>query len=112
VTPNVILAVFVFSHEDVKCGFWTRSWPASLVLLPSTNFWIFGLDHPRLSLLSYDDLLALGRLSLRSLNQDLLPLKLDRVHVNLRRIFIELHLGIFSKFQSSFIYGRLNLIVG
>jgi hypothetical protein len=58
--PNANLAISVFSHEHVEDGFWMRSWLASLVLLPSTNFWIFGPDHPRLSLFSYDDLLALG----------------------------------------------------
>jgi hypothetical protein len=73
-----------------------RSWLASLVLLPSANFWIFGPDPPPLSLFSYDDLLALGRLGLRWLNQDLLPLELDHVDVNLEWIFAELHLEIFS----------------
>jgi hypothetical protein len=110
-TPDPGLAISVFSHENVECDFWTRSWLASLVLLPSANFWIFGPDHPRLSLFSYDDLLAINRLSLRCLNQDLLPLELDRVHVNLERMFVELHLGIFNKFQSSFIYDQLNLII-
>jgi hypothetical protein len=110
-TPDPGLAISVFSHEDVEGDFWTRSWLASLILLPSTNFWIFGPDHPRLSLFSYDNLLALDRLGLRWPNQDLLPLELDRVHVNLERIFVELHLGTFSKFQSSFIYDRLNLII-
>jgi hypothetical protein len=51
------------------------------------------------------DLIILSRLGLRWSNQDLLPLELDRVHVNLEQIFVELHLGIFSKFQSSFVYG-------
>jgi hypothetical protein len=51
------------------------------------------------SLFSYDDLLALGQLSLTWLNQDLLPLELDHVHVNLERIFIELHLGILANFN-------------
>jgi hypothetical protein len=60
VTPDAGLAISVFSHEDVECDFWMRSWLASLVLLPSANFWIFGPDHPRLSLLSYGDLFALG----------------------------------------------------
>jgi hypothetical protein len=98
VTPDPRLAISVFSHEDVEGDFWMRSWLASLILLPSANFWIFGPDHPRLSLFSYDYLLALDRLSLRWPNQDLLPLELDYVHVNLERIFVELHLGIFSKF--------------
>jgi hypothetical protein len=104
-------SVFTPSHEDVEGDFWTRSWLASLVLLPSANFWIFGADHPRWSLFSYDELLTLGRLGLRWPNQDLLPLELDRVHVNLERIFVKLHLRIFSKFQLSFVYSRLNLII-
>jgi hypothetical protein len=111
VTPDADLAISIFSHEDVECGFWTRSWLTSLILLPSANFWIFWPDHPQLSLFSYDGLVALGRLSLRWPNQDLLPLELDRVHVNLERFFIMHHLGIFSKFQSSFVYGRLILII-
>jgi hypothetical protein len=113
-TLDVGLAISVFSHEDVECNFCMRSWFASLILLPSANFWIFGSDHPqhhRLSLFTYDDLLALDRLGLRWPNQDLLPLKLDRVHVNLKQIFVELHSGIFNKFQSSFVYDRLNLII-
>jgi hypothetical protein len=102
VTPNADLAISVFSQEAVEGGFWMRSWLASLVLLPSTNFWIFGPDHPRPSLFSYDDLFAIGRLGLRWPNQDLAPLELDRAHVSLEQIFIKLHLGIFSKLQLSF----------
>jgi hypothetical protein len=60
VTPDPGLVVSVSSHEDVKCDFWMRLWLASLVLLPSTNVWIFGPDHPRMSLFSYDDLVAIG----------------------------------------------------
>jgi hypothetical protein len=81
-TPDAGLAISVFSHEDAECYFWMRSWLASLVPLPSVNFWIFGPDHPWLSLLSYDDLFALGRLGLRWPNQDLLPIVVDRIHVS------------------------------
>jgi hypothetical protein len=108
VTPEAGLAIYVFSHEDVEGDFWMRSWLASLVLLPSANSWIFGHDHLRSSLLSYDDLFALGRLSLRWLNQDLLPIELDRIHVNREQVFIELHLGTLCKLQLSFVYGQLN----
>jgi hypothetical protein len=111
VTLNACLAISVFSHEDVEGGFWMRSWLASLVLLPSANFFIFGPEHPRLSLFSSGKILALGQLSLRWPNQDLLPLELDHVHVELERNFIELQLRIFNKFQSSFVYGCLNLII-
>jgi hypothetical protein len=98
VTPDAGFALSVFSHEDVKGDFWMRSWLASLILLPSVNFWIFGPDHSRLSLFSYKDLFAFSRLDLRWPNQDLLPVELDCVHVNSERIFVELHLEIFSKF--------------
>jgi hypothetical protein len=81
VSPDVSPAISVFSHEDVEGGFWMRSRLASLVLLPSANFCIFGPDHHRLSLFSYDNLLAFGRLSLRWPNQDLLPIKLNHVHI-------------------------------
>jgi hypothetical protein len=82
---------------------------APLVLLPLAIIWTFWLNHPQWPFFSYDDLLALGRLSLRWPDQDLLPIELDDVHVCLERVLVELHLGSFSKFQSSFIYGRLNL---
>jgi hypothetical protein len=64
-TPDVSPASSIFSHEDVEGGFWTRSRVVSLILLPSANFWIFRPDHPWLSILSYDNLFAFGRLSLR-----------------------------------------------
>jgi hypothetical protein len=111
VTPDADLAICVFSHEDVDGDFRTRLWLASLVVLPSANFWIFGPDHPQLSLLSYDNLFALGRLGLRWPNEDLLPIKLDHVHVSQEWICVELHLGTLRKLQSSFIYGRLNLLI-
>jgi hypothetical protein len=82
VTPEAGLVISVFSHEDVEGDFWMKSRLASLILLPSANFWIFGPDHPWLSLLSYDDLFALGRLALRWLNQDLLFNELDGIHVS------------------------------
>jgi hypothetical protein len=37
-TSDAGLAIFVFRHEDIDGDFWMRSWLASLVLLPSTNF--------------------------------------------------------------------------
>jgi hypothetical protein len=64
VTPDAGPAISRLSHDDVEGGFQMRSWLASLVLLPSANFWIFGLDHPRLSLFSYDNIFALGQLGL------------------------------------------------
>jgi hypothetical protein len=107
-TPDASLAISVFNQEDVEGESWTRSWLAYLILFPLANFWIFGPDHPWFSLFSYDNLFALGQLSLRWLNQDLLPIELDRVHVSREQIFVELHLGTLRKLQSSFIYGQLN----
>jgi hypothetical protein len=48
--------------------------------------------------LLYDDLFPLDRLGLRWLNQDLLPLELDHVHIYWKLILVELHLGTFCKF--------------
>jgi hypothetical protein len=84
-------------------------WLAPLFLLPLAILQTFGLNHPQWPLLSFDDLFALGRLSLRWLNQDLLSIELDHIHVCQEWVFVELHLGTFYKFQSSVIYGRLNL---
>jgi hypothetical protein len=103
-TPNAGLAFLVPIHEDVEGGLWAPLWLAPIVLLSLVIFQIFWLDHPRWPLFSYDDLLALGRLGLRWPNQDLLPIKLDNVHVHWERVFVELHLGTFYKFQSSFVY--------
>jgi hypothetical protein len=83
-------------------------WLVSLILLPLAILQTFGFNHPRLPFLSYDNLLSFGRLGLRWLKHDLLPLELDHVHVCQERVFIELHLGTLSKFQSPFVYGRLN----
>jgi hypothetical protein len=78
---------------------------ASLVLLPLVNFLGFWACSSLVVSFSYDDLLSLCRLGLRCPIQDLLSLELDQVHVNLERIFVEHHLRILSKFQSSFVYG-------
>jgi hypothetical protein len=84
------------------------AWPP-LVLLPLAILWTFHLDHPRRPFFSYDDLLSLGRLSLRWSNQDLLPLELDHVHIHWEWVLVKHHLGTFHKFQSSFVCGSLNL---
>jgi hypothetical protein len=81
VPPDVSPTFLVLCHEDAKGGLWAPLWLAPLILLPLAILRTFWLDHPRWSLLSYDDLLALGRLSLRWPNQDLLPIDLDHVHV-------------------------------
>jgi hypothetical protein len=75
------LPFFVVEHEDVDGGLGASLRLAPFVFLPLATFRTFWLDHPQWPLLSYDDLLALGRLSLRWPNQDLLPIKLDHVHV-------------------------------
>jgi hypothetical protein len=46
---------------------------------------------------------------LRWMNQNLLPIELNHVHVCRERVLVKLHLEAFCKFQSSFVYGRLNL---
>jgi hypothetical protein len=75
-----------------------------LVLLTLAILQTFRLDHPRWSFFSYDYLFTLGRLGLRWPNQDLLPIELNHVHVRREWVFVELHLGTFCEFQSSFIY--------
>jgi hypothetical protein len=80
-TPEVGPAFLVLSHENVKSGLWALLRLAPLILLPLSTFWTIWLDHPWWLLFSYDDILALGRLGLRWLNQDLLPIDLDHVHV-------------------------------
>jgi hypothetical protein len=80
-----------------------------LVLLPLVILQTFWFNHPRRMLFSYDDFLAFGHLGLRWPKQDLHPVKLDYVHFCRELVLVELHLGTFCKFQSSFIYGQLNL---
>jgi hypothetical protein len=58
------------------------SLPSPLILLPLAIFRTFHLNHPPWPLFSYDDILAFGRPGLRWPNQDLLPIKLDYVHVH------------------------------
>jgi hypothetical protein len=53
-----------------------------LILFPLAILRTFRLDHPQWPLFSYDNLLSLGRLGLRSPNQNLLPLELDHVHIH------------------------------
>jgi hypothetical protein len=48
----------ILSHEDVESCLWVRLQLAPLIFLPLAVLWAFGLDHPRLPLLSYDNLLA------------------------------------------------------
>jgi hypothetical protein len=109
VPPNSGPAFFIVGHEDVKGGLWEALRLAPLILLPLAILQTFWLNYPRWPLFSYDDLLPFGCLALRWPNQDLLPLELDHVHIHRERVLVELNLGIFCKFQSSFIYGRLNL---
>jgi hypothetical protein len=73
VPTDVGPAFLVLGHEDVEGGLRASLWLAPLIRLPLAILWTFWLDHPRWPLLSYDDLLALSRLGLRWLNQDLLP---------------------------------------
>jgi hypothetical protein len=108
-TPDASLAFLVFNHENVEGGLWALLRLSPLILLPLTTFRTFWLDHLWWPLFFYDDILALGRLGLRWLNQELLPIELDHVHIRREWVFVELYLGTFYKFQSSFVYGRLNM---
>jgi hypothetical protein len=107
--PNAVPAFLVLGHEDIKGGLWAALQLAPLILLSLAILRTFRLDYPWWLFFSYDDLLSLGRLSLRWPNQDLLPLELDHVHICRERVLVELHLGTFCKFQSSFVHGRLNV---
>jgi hypothetical protein len=109
VTPNVDPAFLVLGHEDIEGGLGAPLWRGPLVFLPLAVFQTFQLNHPQWSFFSYDDFLALGRVGLRWLNQDLLPIKLDHIHICREWVLVELHLGTFCKFQSSFVFGWLNL---
>jgi hypothetical protein len=108
-TPYVGPAFLVLCHKDVEGGLRGSLQLAILVLLPLPILRTLWLNHPWWPLFSYDHLFTLGRLSLRWLNQDLLPIELNHVHIRWEQVFIELYLGTFYKFQSSFVYGRLNL---
>jgi hypothetical protein len=63
-TPDAGPTFLVFVHEDVEGGPRASLWLAPLILLQLVVLRTFWLDHPRRLLLSYDNLLALGRLSL------------------------------------------------
>jgi hypothetical protein len=108
-TPDAGPVIFVLGHEDIEGGFGAALWLAPLILLSLVILQTSWLNHPRRSFLSYDNLLALGRLSLRWPYQDLLSIELDHVHIHREQVLVKLHLGTFYKFQSSFIYGWLNL---
>jgi hypothetical protein len=107
--PNADPTFLVLGHEDVEGGLWAPLQLAPLVLLPLAILRTFWPNHPWWPHFSYDDFLALGRLGLRWLNQDLLPIELNHIHVHREQVLVKLHLGTFYKFQLSFIYGRLNL---
>jgi hypothetical protein len=104
VTLDAGTAVLVLVHEDVKGDFGASLWLSPLILLQLVVLQTFWLNHPRRPFLSYDNLLALGRLGLRWPNQDLLSIELNHVHIHWGRVIVELHLGTFYKFQSSFVY--------
>jgi hypothetical protein len=65
VPPDAGLTFFVLGHEDVEGALWALLRLAPLILLPLAILHTFWLDHPWRPLLSYDDLLALGRLGQR-----------------------------------------------
>jgi hypothetical protein len=107
--PDANPTFLVLHQEDVEGGLWATLWLAPLILLPLAILQTFRLDHPQWSFFPYDNLLSLGRLGLRWPNQNLLSLELDDVHIHREWVRVELHLGTLYKFQSSFVYGRLNL---
>jgi hypothetical protein len=63
VTPDAHPAFLVLDHEHVEGDLWASLWLALLILLSLAILQTFWLDRPRQPLFSYDDLLALGRLS-------------------------------------------------
>jgi hypothetical protein len=91
-------AFLVLVHEDVEGGLGASLQLGPLIFLLLTILWTFWLNHPRWPFFSYDDLLALGQLGLRWPNQELLPIKLDDIHVCRERVLVELHLRTFCKF--------------
>jgi hypothetical protein len=97
-TRDVSLAFLVLGHEYVEGGLWASLQLAPFILFSLAIFRTFWLEHPRWPLFSYDDVLTLGQLGLRWLNQDLLPIKLGHVHVCGEQVFVELHLRTFCKF--------------
>jgi hypothetical protein len=107
--PDTGPTIFVLGHEDVEGGLWTELLLASIILLPMAIVQTFWFNHPQWPLFSYDDLLEIGHLGLRWPNQELLSIELDHVHIRQERFLVELHLGTFYKFQSTFVYGQLNL---
>jgi hypothetical protein len=99
VPPDTGPAFLVLRQEDVEGGLWAMLWLAPLILLPLAILWTLRLDHPQRPFFSYDNLLSLCRLDLRWLNQNLLPLELDHVHIRWEWVLVELHLGTLCKFQ-------------
>jgi hypothetical protein len=63
--PDTGPTFLILSHEDVKGGLWSLLWLAPLVLVPLAILRTFGLNHPWLPFLSYDNLLSFGRLGMR-----------------------------------------------
>jgi hypothetical protein len=91
--PNTGPAFLVLGQEDVEGGLWVTLWHAPIIPLPLAILRTFRVHHPRQLFFSYDNLLSHGRLSLRWLNQNLLPLELDHVHIRQEQVLVELHLG-------------------
>jgi hypothetical protein len=108
--PDTDPAFSVFSQEDIEGGHGMRMCLTSLIPLPLSSFRTFGHDQTQLPFLTSDDILPFGLLGLIRSNHDLLPFKPNHVHVGRELIFVELHLGYFSKFQPSLICGQLNLM--
>jgi hypothetical protein len=95
VPPDAGPTFLVLGQEDVECALLGDVAACPLILFPLAMLWTFRLDYSRRSFFSYDNLLSLGHLGLRWLNQDLLPLELNHVHIHRERVLVELHLGTF-----------------
>jgi hypothetical protein len=98
-TPDAGPVFLVLGHEDVEGGLRASLRLGPLIFLPLAVLQTFQLDHPRWPFFSYDDLLALGRVSLRWPNQDLLPIELHHVHVCRERVFSNFIWGLSANFN-------------
>jgi hypothetical protein len=92
---------FVLGHDDVEGGLWASLQLAPIILLPLVILRCLiilgGCSSPMTTCLPLVDL------------ANLLPIELDHVHIRREQVFVELYLGTFCKFESSFVYDRLNL---
>jgi hypothetical protein len=90
--PLVFLQLpLIFFNQHSRHGFYPLSRLPQHILLPHTNLWVVGLDHPVAQFIINDHVLSLGRLGLICAHQHLLVHELD--HANGERVRVELHLA-------------------